>query len=336
MVAVQAAALTASMSQVRALRVGLLRAMLALALAMTSAGVSHATQEKPEPPNTEQRFVRYISSVESCLLCHGSYKITTGREGDPRHSLWIDSDLFLQSVHSRLGCTACHVDIDSHGHRLVEEETQQLSAKAVTNGAALQACINCHPKEYALYKTSIHGVDVLNRKESAAPFCTDCHGSHYILPATDERAWTYPANVPATCLKCHGELTIQQRFGLTKDVGGTFKTSFHGMRNEIGSTTVAVCTSCHGVHDIYASADPRSRVNAANVSETCGQCHEGAQLNFAAAFTHRSVNAKEQVGLYIMKQIYMYLIILVIGQFIVFIGLDLFRGFTRRRAKQHD
>jgi hypothetical protein len=324
------------MNKARAVRGWLTRIFTALSLTLAVPAVLQAAQDKPAPPNADQRFVRYISSVETCLLCHGSYNITTGREGDPRHSLWIDSDLFLQSVHARLGCTACHVDIDSHGHRLVEVEAQQIPAKAATNGAAMQACISCHPKEYALYKTSIHGVDVLSRKESAAPFCTDCHGSHYILPSTDERAWTNPANVPATCLKCHGELTIQQRFGLTKDVGGTFKTSFHGMRNEIGSTTVAVCTSCHGVHDIYASADPRSRVNAANVSETCGQCHEGAQLNFAAAFTHRSVNAKEQIGLYVLKQVYMYLIILVIGQFIVFIGLDLFRVNARWRARKHD
>lgn len=294
-----------------------------------------AAQKEAVPPNEEQRFIRYMSGVETCLLCHGSYVITTDRDGDPRHRLWIDSDLFLQSVHARLGCTACHVDIGSHGHRLVDEEKQQIPAKSVTKGAALQACITCHPKEYELYKTSIHGVDVINRKESEPPFCTDCHGSHYILPATDERAWTYPANVPATCLKCHGELTIQQRFGLTKDVAGTFKSSFHGMRSEIGSKSVAVCTSCHGSHDIYASADPRSRVNAANVSQTCGRCHEGAQLNFAAAFTHRTVSEKEQVGLYVLKQIYMYLIVFVIGQFIVLIGLDLFRVYAKRRAQKH-
>lgn len=286
------------------------------------------------PPNGAQRFVRYLSGWETCLLCHGSYNILTNRDGDARHSLWIDSNLFQQSVHSRLGCVACHTDIDDHGHRLLEVEDQKIPAKSVTKGAAMQACITCHQPEYELYKTSIHGVDVMNRKESEPPFCTDCHGSHYILPAEDERAWTNPANVPATCLNCHGEATIQQRFGLTKDVGGTFKESFHGMRSEIGSKSVAVCTSCHGAHDVFAAADPRSKVNAANVSKTCGTCHEGAQLNFAAAFTHRSVSEKEQIGLYILKQVYMFLIVLVIGQFIVLIGLDMFRMYAKRKGAQ--
>jgi hypothetical protein len=309
----------------------------ALAALLASARLAQAQTQQPAPPNEEQRFVRYLSGWETCLLCHGSYNIMTNRDGDARHSLWIDSDLFQQSVHSRLGCVACHTDIDEHGHRLIQVETQKIPAKSVTRGAAMQACITCHQQEYELYKTSIHGVDVINRKESEPPFCTDCHGSHYILPATDERAWTNPANVPATCLKCHAQATIQQRFGLTKDVGGTFKESFHGMRSEIGSKSVAVCTSCHGAHDIYAAADPRSKVNAANVSKTCGACHEGAQLNFAAAFTHRSVSEKEQIGLYILKQIYMFFIVFVIGQFVVLIGLDLYRMHAKRKgARKHE
>jgi nitrate/TMAO reductase-like tetraheme cytochrome c subunit len=302
-----------------------------LALAQTPPTQAPA-QNDPEPENRSARFSRFQTGMDTCLLCHGSYNISAvGAEGRPE-PLWISPELFNQSVHASLGCVACHTNIDAHGHKLVKDEAQQFPAKSETNGAALQACITCHPKEYALYKTSIHGVDVINRQESEPPFCTDCHGSHYILPATDERAWTNPSNVPATCLRCHGEAKIVQRFGLTKDVGGTFKESFHGMRSEIGSVSVAVCTSCHGSHDIYAAADPRSKVNAANVSKTCGKCHEGAQLNFAAAFTHRSVNAKEQIGLYILKQIYMYFIVFVIGQFIVLIALDLFRIWVRRKA----
>ncbi len=60
-------------------------------------------------------------------------------------------------------------------------------------------------------------------------------------------------------------------------------------------------------------------------------------MNFAAAFTHRSVNEKEQVGLYILKQVYLYLIVLVIGQFIVFIALDQFRMYVKRKgARKHE
>jgi hypothetical protein len=307
---------------------------LAVALAWSGLSAAQAQPQPADPPpaNERQRFVRYMSGVETCLLCHGGYDVQADRRGDPRHSLWIDSRLFLESVHARLGCVACHTDIDPHGHRLFAEPPGKFLPRSKTNGAALEACINCHPQEFALYRYSVHGVDVLRKRESEPPFCTDCHGSHYVLPSTDKRAWTYPANVPATCLKCHGEATIQQRFGLTKDVGGTFKSSFHGMRGEIGSKAVAVCTSCHGTHDIYAVADPRSRVNAANVSKTCGQCHVGAQLNFAAAFTHRSVSAKEQTGLYVLKQIYMYLIVIVIGQFAVLIALDLVRTWIKRRS----
>jgi formate dehydrogenase gamma subunit len=308
----------------------------------------------------ERRFKRYMSNVETCLTCHGGYNPIVRRPDDPRHSLWINSELFMQSAHAMLGCQACHTNIDAFGHRaaaqrLVErscmpchEPQSDTSQEGIAEGlsemqatvgidynfsVALTACINCHQEQYNEYRESVHGVSVFEHKNKGAPFCIDCHGIHYILPAKHKLSQTNPANIPSTCLRCHGESQIRIQAELTRDIGSSFEESFHGKRGELGDAAVAVCTNCHGSHAIYAPDDPRSRVNMSRIAKTCGECHEGAQLNFATAFTHKTVQPNEQLGLYILKQIYMWVIFLLIAQFVLFTILDLYRYFSRRKAR---
>jgi len=337
------------------------RAATILLLAMClGAGVRAQAEDAGTQP---QRFVRHMSGVETCLVCHGSYNIEETLDGDQHHSLWIDPGMFLESVHARLGCTACHTGIDENGHRLISPggsggrgclPCHEVSTPAADGQVsdrspaldliagdrrvvsdALKACISCHPGQYLQYKDSIHGVDVLANMEQDPPFCIDCHGSHYILHSSDERAWTNPRNIPLTCLKCHAEATIQQRFDLRKNVGETFEESFHGLRGEAGGN-VAVCINCHGSHEIYAATDARSKVNALNISDTCGECHEGAQLNFASAFTHTEVSRTELTGLYAVIQTHKWMIVGVLTPLVFLVLSDLLRQLLKRRAAKHD
>ena len=55
----------------------------------------------------------------------------------------------------------------------------------------------------------------------------------------------------------------------------SYADSYHGLAVKEGKLTAANCASCHGVHNIFNSSDPRSTVNAANLAKTCGQCHTG-------------------------------------------------------------
>jgi len=45
----------------------------------------------------------------------------------------------------------------------------------------------------------------------------------------------------------------------------------------MGDKNVAVCTDCHGVHNLRAPSDPRSKVYPVNIANTCSQCHSDAQ-----------------------------------------------------------
>jgi predicted CXXCH cytochrome family protein len=89
--------------------------------------------------------------------------------------------------------------------------------------------------------------------------CTDCHIDiigfpHPPLTAQTQREFTlqiYPA-----CATCHE---------------GEFSDTVHGVHGKAlaeGNTEAAVCTDCHGAHDIQPPAKPRSLI-----PQTCAQCH---------------------------------------------------------------
>ena len=84
----------------------------------------------------------------------------------------------------------------------------------------------------------------------------------------------------------------------------------------MGSATVANCASCHGVHNILPSGDPRSTINHANLAKTCGQCHPGANEKFISFKVHSDGLAKADFSSKVIGYIskfYIWMIIGVIG-----------------------
>ncbi len=53
----------------------------------------------------------------------------------------------------------------------------------------------------------------------------------------------------------------------------SYQDSVHGRATEKGSTKAAVCTDCHGSHEIIAANDAKSPIYKFNVPATCGKCH---------------------------------------------------------------
>jgi formate dehydrogenase gamma subunit len=76
------------------------------------------------------------------------------------------------------------------------------------------------------------------------------------------------------------------RFNVPASRVPTYDDSYHGLASNSGRQTVANCASCHGVHNIYSSRDPRSMVNKANLGKTCGKCHPDAGQRFAIGSVH--------------------------------------------------
>ncbi|MDR3740292.1 MAG: hypothetical protein P4L40_14860, partial [Terracidiphilus sp.] len=120
---------------------------------------------------------------------------------------------------------------------------------------------------FMAYQDSVHGKAVKNGSATAA-VCTDCHGSHEILPPNDPKSPVYRLNVAKTCGTCHAQES--QVFGK----------SIHGQALMKGNGLAPTCTDCHGIHSIKSHTDPNSSVSDLNLARTtCARCHEGVQLS---------------------------------------------------------
>jgi hypothetical protein len=99
--------------------------------------------------------------------------------------------------------------------------------------------------------------------------CTDCHAGKL----EGKRA------IAEMCAGCHGDVRKMNPYGLPTDQLDRYKTSKHGEQLfEHNDQKVAVCTDCHGVHDILKVKSPQARTYPTNIPETCGRCHGNPQL----------------------------------------------------------
>ena len=127
----------------------------------------------------------------------------------------------------------------------------------------------------------------LTRGNWHAPVCTDCHGIHTIKAPSDPKSAVAAGNVGNTCGSCHESVKLSNGVRGRREIGfRPTSSSYHGMASRVGSATVANCASCHGVHNILPSSDPRSTINHANLAKTCGQCHPGANDKFITSKVH--------------------------------------------------
>jgi hypothetical protein len=231
------------------------------------------------------------TDASTCLGCHGSM------EGDFK----VDQEKFSKSVHGSVNdCTMCHMTLKGDQHqglaggkpdKEVLELAAEISPKSKIDPIAQAACVTCHPDIYAIYKTSIHGQNVINKKSSDGPVCTSCHGSpHYIQPKTSKESAVNHFNVVETCGACHEEKIMSEKYGLSAHVMERYKESFHGRKLKLGHAGAPSCVNCHGSHDIKDVKDPSSPVFGANKIKTCGKCHAGATKKFVAAITHQPLH----------------------------------------------
>jgi formate dehydrogenase gamma subunit len=139
-----------------------------------------------------------------------------------------------------------------------------------------------------------------------------------------------------TCARCHGDARLALRYGLPADRVPSYAESFHGLAEREGSLTAANCASCHGVHNIFRSSDPRSTVNVANLARTCGQCHTGVNEKYAIGPVHvqTSTGPAHPVVRWI-RWIYLVLIPLTLGFMVFHNLLDFVAKLIRKPKRDH-
>jgi nitrate/TMAO reductase-like tetraheme cytochrome c subunit len=239
-----------------------------------------------------------VFSEESadCISCHGSMKGRIKSQNGVLIELHVDADKFKASVHGTLTCAECHARFAGTAHASAGKSlpsnllslSSQLSSKFRVDAIAGAACIACHEETYQQVLSSVHGKNIIEKKQSDGALCIDCHGSpHYITKVKDGNSPMSRKYQVETCLHCHADKSIINKYNLEENVMDSFKESFHGRKLHLGHTRAPSCASCHNAHDIKTKTDPASPVFGKNKLETCGKCHKGANEKFVQAITHK-------------------------------------------------
>ncbi len=182
--------------------------------------------------------------------------------------------------------------------------------RAVANGSQKAAvCTDCHGAHEILpandakspiYKFNVPGhlrqVPHRRRKHLHAEHSRAGHRARQQARAGLHRLPRHPLHQGATPIptrrspsrisratparRCHEGVRLSQEFGVPGNRVTSYFDSYHGLAAEGGSVVAANCSSCHGVHNILPSSDPRSTINRANLDATCGKCHKGVTQKF--------------------------------------------------------
>jgi len=214
------------------------------------------------------------------------------------------------------GCTDCH---PVHEMRYNSDPASRTFKPNVP-----KLCGTCHEQIAAEYSQSIHGVALAHGKMQA-PACTDCHSEHSINRPSVAESSVAKRHVTQTCANCHAAERIVKRFGIAADRVATYRDSYHGLADAGGSANAANCASCHGFHDVRPSSDPKSRINKANLLDTCRRCHEGATAGFVEGRVHAAPDPDKEKAAWWVQTIYWFLIPLTIGGMLLHNGAIMLR-----------
>ena len=268
--------------------------------------VPHASR----PFRSKREFT--VAYYEQCKRCHFANYTKT-----------------LDSVHYQSlarGDRTAPVCVDCHGAHDVHP--------AKGPGTRLSStCASCHEGVSRVYSRSVHGQSAETNRD--VPVCTDCHRSHDV---SGPRTANWQQHIPELCSNCHSNAPLMKKYGLSASVNSTYVADFHGMTASLQkdggaarTSVVALCTDCHGVHDITKVDDPDSRVLRANLVKTCARCHEGASDNFPAAWmSHYEPSWEKAPMVYGVQKFYDVLIPFMIVGLVLQIFLHFWRVVVNR------
>lgn len=231
---------------------------------------------------------------DECFTCHGDASIDDMRSDPEGPSIFVDPDVYGESIHAEATCVGCHSAITELDYDADIPHSTDLTPVS---------CTDCHD--------DMPGPHRELPEESNAGKCSDCHGKHDIRYLDDPESSLSPANAPETCgrchvgpsrafavsvhaeilaedpeggpscVTCHGEHEASEAMSCTEchgDAMEDYATSVHGVLHDKGDGDVNGCSDCHGAHDVRRADDPLSKVHPTQLAETCGGCHRDPEM----------------------------------------------------------
>jgi formate dehydrogenase gamma subunit len=288
-------------------------------------------------PRTEAASpVAKANLAATCGTCHSNpdflarHKIPFARPVDA-YRLSVHGRAVARGSREAASCSDCH---GSHGVLPPRDPASKTNHWEVP-----ETCGSCHKEVARIYAESVHGQAVASGV-TGSPVCTDCHGEHALLAPSEPNSLVNPARVSTvTCGRCHADERLAERYNLPRENVPAYQDSYHGLAQRSGRQTVANCASCHGVHNILRSTDPRSTINPANLATTCGACHPGAGGRFAIGSIHvKAAGGKEHWVVRFVRIAYLILIPLTLGLMLLHNAVDFLAKLIRgaRRSDSRD
>ncbi len=271
----------------------------------------------------------HANTARLCAECHsGDFVRDTGGGMAPPQTFegFSTSVHGLNEVLGAANCTDCH---GVHNMRGPQDPRSRINRYNVA-----QTCGTCHAELAEEYAASIHG-RAFQAGYGDSPTCTDCHGEHHILAHDDPDARTSDAHMALDlCADCHDDPDIIEKYGMQGGVVGSYADSYHGWATSLDHEHVANCVSCHTAHSVLPKADPASTVSEQNVVATCRQCHPSANSEFARSYNHVSASIDSNPVNRIIKKLYIWLIVVVIGGMLVHNAIIMFK-YLRDARRRH-
>jgi cytochrome b subunit of formate dehydrogenase len=202
-----------------------------------------------------------------CFVCHSDISLTKTNAAGNAVSLFVDEDKFKASIHGKNLCTSCHTDITDLPHAETHKPV---------------SCSQCHRIEADIYLKSDHG-QAISKGVTEAASCQDCHGkAHELLDNRNPASPVNRAHIPETCGRCHGNVAEMEKFNLRqRAVVVSYDKSVHGLAHSNGVVNAAVCSDCHGTHDLHRSTNPESKLYWQTIPATCGKCHDNVRQTYS-------------------------------------------------------
>ena len=248
-----------------------------------------------------------------CLTCHGDPALETRLADGRALSLHVDARALRDSAHGLLGCVTCHTDRETCPSGQVAS-----SGLADYQARAAEACVRCHLAAAGDYADSVHGTPVLSRTGDGAT-CIDCHSpdrsGHSTSRLAGLRSAAQAEAVAENCGRCHA------------DELATYRRTAHSALVQFGDERrAATCTNCHGDHAVSALDDPAGALAPARLAIACGECHSGADEQFAGEWLgHEASSSPSGLADYVHRGIVL-LMALGVGFGLTHVTLDFLRN----------
>lgn len=222
--------------------------------------------------------------IDDCLACHQDTGLTKTDAAGTIHSLYVDKEAYVNSVHGKSGytCVDCHEGVQAKTHP--------------AGGIADVKCGSCHEEVLKEQSSSKHGT-LLQQGNAHAPECYDCHTTHAVLLGTERKSSVHPDNLSITCGSCHEEEAKPSLPALAFDFirGKQSADSFslvallapvatrvkgHGKVNMACDFSTQRCGDCHFEAINHGDSELKPKV--------CSSCHEVDKNSFIFGRIHPS------------------------------------------------